>query len=366
MDKVPVYLLKQKIPADHHSGFDIRLMHLCPFLDEVFYVDKVEKGTSGKKMDAADCPWPATRIDGFDAIGEHVTPRLGAVWIAADYPSFLALKKEGVQRIIYDNCDSRALYFFRRMRVLSWKRWKKKLNSFRRWVQWLWRERMILRHCTVVVVPALKDKECYLRHGQGQVEVIENGTDWVEQPPITMRGGTLTLMFHGVFSWEVNVTTAEFLLGQLYPALKKKMPDCKIRIAGHPVPQVLKRFEGMEGVFLEGFVDDLHEWLSECSVYVMPMFQGGGVKCKLYETMSAGLPIVTNSMGAEAMPPEARKCFVVADGCDAMVEEITGLLTDQMRASALAASAREYAVKNFAWEQQAQKYRAVVLFAMAQ
>ena len=46
----------------------------------------------------------------------------------------------------------------------------------------------------------------------------------------------------------------------------------------------------------------------------MPMTQGSGVKNKLIEAMAAGLPIVTNSLGAEALPKHCREAVVIADG----------------------------------------------------
>ena len=138
------------------------------------------------------------------------------------------------------------------------------------------------------------------------------------------------------------------------------MEGAELRIAGNPVPKTLKSHQSDPGVSLDGFVEDIREWLGRCGVYVMPMFQGGGVKNKLLEGMAAGLPIVTNSMGAEAMPVDSRCGFIVADGLEEITAAILDLLEHPEKADALSKRARAYAEKNFCWEPLSEKYARIV------
>jgi len=361
MDVGTVYLLIKYLPIDRHSGLDMRYMNLCPFIDEVFHVDTRRESTSGEYLSALDHEWNATRLEALEDIGRFLQERPDGVWIAGDYDSFCILKSLGVKKLVYDNCDSQSFYYARRFRVLPWRQWKKKINSVRQWLIWSFRERQIMRHCAGVVVTAEKDRQAFLRWGDGRVVVVSCGTSWIEKPPIKRRADAHAIMFHGVFSWHVNTTTAEFLVRELFPEVRRFVPDCELHIAGHPTPQSLKADAQKDGIYLEGFVEDLEEWLSGCGVYAMPMFQGGGVKNKLLESMAAGLPVVTNEMGAEAMSADARKHFVVAEGRDAMVAAVVELLRNRDKADALAANARAYAVDHFSWETEKNKYRDLVV-----
>jgi glycosyltransferase involved in cell wall biosynthesis len=354
-----ICLLKETLPNDILNGGDLRFMNMCSFLDEVFFVYKKNIGASGKPI-KAECKWNCTKLKHLEEIEVHLERNGKAVWIVGDYASFQVLQKLGMKQIIYDNCDSQSLYFSRRLKMLPLSFWKKKINAFRQLLLWRYRENKIVNGCSAVVVPAEEDKKIFLRHGVGNVEVITNGTDWVETPPIKRRSDACALMFHGAFSWPVNQTTAEYLVRELYPVVRQNVRTCEVRIAGNPIPENLKDSAEDDGVYLEGFVDDIREWLSGCAVYVMPMFQGGGVKNKLLEAMAAGLPVVTNSMGAEALPLEARAGFVVADGTEAIAAAVCELLRNPAAAESLGAKAREYAVENFRWDSLESRYRKLI------
>lgn len=351
-----VYLLKRRIPVDYHSGFDMRFIELCPFLDGVFYLEERHDSTCGENLDDEPPRWPATKLDSFQALEQHLAGREQDAWIAADYESFLALKSFGIATIVYDNCDSRSLYYWRRFRMLPWQRWQSKLNSLMQCFRWGCREHRILKDSRLVIVPAERDQRAYRFWGRGRVEVVTNGTAWVREPPISRGKNLKTCCFHGVFSWEVNVSTAEFLVKKLHPCLQERIDGVELKIAGHPVPDAVKKFSNDPSVHLEGFVEDIREWLSGCGVYVMPMFQGGGVKNKLLEGMAAGLPIVTNSLGAEAMPEASRDGFVVADGLEGIAAAVQELLENPDMAEQLAKTARAYAEKHFGWEPLRERY----------
>mgnify|MGYP002240203480 CR=1 FL=1 len=54
-----------------------------------------------------------------------------------------------------------------------------------------------------------------------------------------------------------------------------------------------------EHVTFTGRVEDVRDYLEECSVFVCPMTFGSGIKTKNLEAMAMGLPVVTTSIGAE-------------------------------------------------------------------
>ena len=97
----------------------------------------------------------------------------------------------------------------------------------------------------------------------------------------------------------------------------------------------------------------------------MPVTQGSGVKNKLIEAMAAGLPIVTNSLGAEALPKHCREAVMIADGRRELARTIIDLLNDPGRRAALRLAARSAAEREFVWPALAPEYRKAVLNAFA-
>lgn len=353
--KPRICLLKRVLPNDPENGVDMRFIHLCPYLHEVFYVQCKSRGESGLDL-TDDAIWPTTNLDTLDEIAHHLPRLAGCTWIAGDFDSFRVLKKCGVSPVIYDDCDSKSLYFERRYRMLPWKSFLKKVNSLYQVCRWSLREREVCRTSAGVVVPAIEDAKAFRRWKASDVRVISNGTSWVERPAIARADEARAMMFHGAFSWAVNVSTAEYLVQHLFPEVQQKRSDAELRIAGNPIPPSLEGCRTDQGIYLEGYVDDIREWLAQCGVYVMPMFQGGGIKNKLLEAMAAGLPIVTNSMGAEAMHSDARSCFLVADGLDELAQAVVSCFEDSQKAMDLGERARTYAVEHFCWSHLATEY----------
>ena len=85
-----------------------------------------------------------------------------------------------------------------------------------------------------------------------------------------------------------------------------------LHIVGADPTPVVKRSAG-PGVEVVGFVADPAPWLQRARVHVVPLRIGAGVKHRLVETMSAGLPFVTTTVGAEGLPLDEVRHLIVAD-----------------------------------------------------
>ena len=55
-------------------------------------------------------------------------------------------------------------------------------------------------------------------------------------------------------------------------------------------------------VVVTGFVDDVRPYVESCRCMVAPLLAGAGIKVKILEMMSAGLPVLTNDIGIEGIP----------------------------------------------------------------
>lgn len=350
------YLLRKVLPCDPLNGVDLRFINLCPFFDEVFFISRKEYGESGKRLDF-NPPWKCTQLPDLDRIDRTSIQDEDNVWVAGDYESFCTLRSLNVACIVYDGCDSQSLYFKRRYFYLPARCVLKRANAIRWYLIWLLRERKIAHYSRGVVVPADEDAKAFSRWKNGSVLVVSNGTKRIEELPVRRVSKARSIMFHGAFSWPVNVSCAQYLAQDVFPAVCRKVSDAQLRIAGHPVPEKLRNLPPESDVTLEGFVDNLRLWLSQCGVYVMPMHQGGGVKNKLLEAMAMGLPIVTNSMGAEAMDQDAKDCITIANGTSAIADAVVRLLEDPNAADVLGMKARQYAIEHFDWSKLADKYR---------
>ena len=106
------------------------------------------------------------------------------------------------------------------------------------------------------------------------------------------------LLFIGNFSHRPNVDAVHFLGREIMPLIRKSLPDIELLVVGDNAPREFAEYAA-NGIRLLGYVPDLDPIISSCRISVAPIRFGSGVNGKIGEALSHGLPVVTNTIGAE-------------------------------------------------------------------
>ena len=77
-----------------------------------------------------------------------------------------------------------------------------------------------------------------------------------------------------------------------------------------------------------GYVEDPAGWLARFRVHVNPMRFGAGLKQKFLDSLAAGLPFVTTSVGAEGFPLGDVRASMVADDAAGLAQRLSRLYSD--------------------------------------
>ena len=109
-------------------------------------------------------------------------------------------------------------------------------------------------------------------------------------------------VFFGNFLHKPNVDAVLYLYTELWPSVKKQLPDAEIHIYGAYAPkQILQLHNPKKGFVIKGWVLDLDDALNRYRVLLAPLRFGAGLKGKLIKAMTYGLPFVTTPIGAEGI-----------------------------------------------------------------
>ncbi|MDX2175409.1 MAG: glycosyltransferase [Candidatus Sumerlaeia bacterium] len=380
-----IVLLSDESHEDPVNGFDLRVWNLLAQGDAEHIVFRRKGiGSAGAPL-AARLPWrrlvvveeptERQRIRRRDAVPGVFERRHGTalvqtmllfrefaarrVRVVATRPGMgLLCAAVGPRRFVYDGCDSATLYHARRSRALALSQPLRAANSAA-WAR-VFRliEGRVLRGCAGAVVPAEADAAALRGLAPGvPVEVVGNGTAWVSVPALASPTGAPTLAFHGGMAFEATRESALFVARDVFPLVRKEVPEARCLILGGPVFQELAEAARRPGVSAPGHVDDLRASLTQSTVWCAPMFQGAGVKTKLLEAMSAGLAVVLNAHAAEALSPRARAAVVIAEGARPIASEVVRLMRDADANAALRREARAVAESEFSWSARAAEYR---------
>ena len=109
-------------------------------------------------------------------------------------------------------------------------------------------------------------------------------------------------VFIGNFLHEPNWDAVKFLKEDIWPLIKKELPNSRINIYGaYPSQKVTQLHNEKEGFIIKGRALSATEVIENARVTIVPLRFGAGIKGKLVEAMQCGTPSVTTSIGAESM-----------------------------------------------------------------
>ncbi len=105
------------------------------------------------------------------------------------------------------------------------------------------------------------------------------------------------IVFVGLLSWSENEHALVWFLKHCWDDIHQKYPDTIFYIVGQKATRKLRMLvDGKRNVKLVGFVKNLNEVYQKCAVAVSPVLVNVGIKMKILNYLSYGLPVVaTNS-----------------------------------------------------------------------
>lgn len=115
------------------------------------------------------------------------------------------------------------------------------------------------------------------------------------------------ILFFGNMAREENYASAIWFVENVVPLLKDI--DFEFNVVGAKPARVLNRYES-EKVHIIGFVKDIKPYFEESLCLVAPLVLGAGIKIKILESLSAGIPVLTNDIGIEGIPAENGKDYI--------------------------------------------------------
>lgn len=107
------------------------------------------------------------------------------------------------------------------------------------------------------------------------------------------------VLFWGAMGRPENYEAAIWFINNVMPLLSDT--DVRFLVAGNNPPKVLKSMSS-DKVVVTGFIEDETSLFAHSLCFVAPFLTGAGIKVKIIEALSAGIPILTNDIGIEGIP----------------------------------------------------------------
>ncbi|UKB80121.1 glycosyltransferase family 4 protein [Chryseobacterium sp. MEBOG07] len=150
-----------------------------------------------------------------------------------------------------------------------------------------------------------------------------------------------------------NVQSMKWFFDHVYPLLPNTI---NIVIIG----RICKHIEEREGVKLIEFIENLEEYYHQSKIAICPMLEGTGIKIKVIEALSYGLPVVGTERAIDGFPSKTSNGCLVNDDPEFFKDQIISLLQDKSYYQDMKRQAEEYFKNNFSEEKAIEKWKNIL------
>lgn len=204
--------------------------------------------------------------------------------------------------------------------------------------------------------------------------VVRNGvdSDYFRQAD-ELRGaaadeGTVdTVLFTGLLHYKPNVDAVMFFVRDVLPLIRRRRPAVRLVVVGRgPVASELARAARHGVIELRESVSSVLPYFARAKVSVTPLRLGSGTRLKILESLAAGCPMVSTTIGAEGLDLVSGRDLLLADTPEHFAGAVVRLLEDRDYARALAAHGRATVSREYDWRDIERQFQQILAGVLAE
>lgn len=166
-----------------------------------------------------------------------------------------------------------------------------------------------------------------------------------------------SIVFFGAMNREENISAVEWFIDSVLPLIKDL--NYKFIILGNNPGHVLEHYKNSKIVFT-GFVDNIDPYFEKARCFVAPLLMGAGIKIKVLEALSSGVPVLTNEIGIEGIPAEVDKDYYYCRNAVEYSEVIHELFENSQKGKLIGENGKRCVTQEFAPELFYEKYKKII------
>ena len=254
---------------------------------------------------------------------DEALPMLDYAWICR--PQLFAkwaksIRRNAATRILYDTID---LHFVRAKREAellgrpndeSWKALERE-------------ELQAARDADATIVVTDSEAQVLRERGIEHVYVVPTLHDPEISAP-RVFSESADLLFIGGYNHTPNVDAAKWLCSEIMPKVWAKAPSVKLHLLGSNPPEEVRALAN-ERVLVPGYIANVAPYFLKSRVFVAPLRFGAGIKGKVGQALSYGLPSVLTDIAAEGFGMTSERNCLIANDAQGFADATLRLLSDE-------------------------------------
>lgn len=199
-----------------------------------------------------------------------------------------------------------------------------------------------LKDSTLVVLNNHKDYELVVSHGIEKNKAFETSPYFEDFSYIKRRPVKGNIIFWGAMNRPENIEAVLWFVNNVWEFLE----NTKFVVVGAKPPQKIIDLKEKD-VEVTGFVNSPDQYFEDCMCMVVPLQMGAGIKIKVLEAMSAGVPVLTNSIGIEGIKAKNGVDYFFCEKPEEFKEAIEEIMYDFSVGQKIGNNAKRNIKKNY-------------------
>ncbi len=156
-----------------------------------------------------------------------------------------------------------------------------------------------------------------------------------------------------------NQDAVLYFVHDIYPKIKKVLPDVKFHIVGSLPPPSIQTLVS-DDIFVTGFVDDIEAEIQKSALIVAPVRVAAGIQNKVLQAMACGVPVVLSDLLCPAIPQlqDGVNCAVAHTEEDFSAACIK-LLQDKQYRNDMAKCGYDMVIRHYSWDEKLSGYESL-------
>lgn len=191
-----------------------------------------------------------------------------------------------------------------------------------------------------------------------RVAVVPNGTTARERvPQPAPRDGSPALLFTGSMSHPPNPEGILWFHREVWPRIVARRPQTRLVIVGrHPQPSVNRLADVDSRVTVTGEVPDVAPYYDQATVTIAPLKSGSGTRLKVLDSLAAGRPMVSTTVGCEGIAVTDDHDILIADDAESFASKTLHLLDSPAECNRIATAGRQLVLERYDWTALGKRY----------
>lgn len=174
--------------------------------------------------------------------------------------------------------------------------------------------------------------------------------------PVQRKPNACRVTFLGGLHYPPNAQGVRWFAEHVFPQVLAQQPNAILTVIGKQPPALDGLGIPAANLYVTGYVDDPQPYLAETAAFIVPLLAGGGMRVKIVEGWTWGMPIVSTTIGAEGIEIAPGENMLIADTPAAFAEATLQLLQNRPLADRLAAAGRAWALHHYNWRVRYQEW----------